>query len=84
MNTLNDYLLLVVSLLLIATVVSMLIIVRKKNDYIAQVEYNLENLYRDHETLTNHRLGHDVGEATALNYSDDIMALINATKEDEV
>lgn len=78
MNVLNDYLLLIVSLLLIAMVVNMMIIVRKKNDNIMQLENDLENLYYEYEELENRTLSRDVGETTAQDYSDDIMALIHA------
>ena len=78
----QDYAFPIVVLMLIFSIVSALVIIHKQNDEIEQLEYDLEML--DLETtealaaVTPNKLGKDVGEEVAADYSDDIMALVNA------
>ena len=84
MNT-QDLAFLIVAAMLVFSIVYALVIIHKQNDEIAQLEYNLEEL--DRETaealaaVTPNKLGLDIGESVAADYSEDIMALVNAVKE---
>ena len=80
----QDYAFPIVVLMLIFSIVFALIIIHRQNDVIEQLEHNLEVL--DRETtealaaVTPNKLGLDIGEEVAADYSEDIMALVNAVK----
>ena len=79
-----EYVFPVVSAVMTISLVFALVIIHKQNDEIEQLEYDLEML--DRETtealaaVTPNKLGLDIGEDVAADYSDDIMALVNAVK----
>ena len=80
----QDYAILIVVIMLVFAIVFALVIIHKQNEEIEQLEYDLEML--DRETtealaaVTPSKLGTDIGEEVAADYSDDIMALVNAVK----
>ena len=80
----QDIAFLIVTAMLAVSIVFALVIIHRQNDVIEQLEYDLEML--DRETtealaaVTPNKLGLDIGENVAADYSDDIMALVNAVK----
>ena len=83
MNT-QDIAFLIVTAMLVFSIVYALIIIHRQNDEIAQLEYDLVVLDRETKealaAVTPNKLGLDIGENVAADYSDDIMALVNAVK----
>ena len=80
----QDYAFPIVVLMLIFSIVFALIIIHRQNDEIAQLEYDLEVLHNETTealaAVTPNKLGLDIGEEVAADYSEDIMALVNAVK----
>ena len=80
----QDYAFPIVVLMLIFSIVFALVIIHRQNDVIDQLEHNLEVLDRETtealSAVTPNKLGADIGETVAAEYSDDIMALVNAVK----
>ena len=80
----QDYAFPIVVIMLISSLVFALVIIHKQNEEIDQLEHDLEVL--DRETtealaaVTPNKFGTDIGEEVAADYSDDIMALVNAVK----
>ena len=83
MNT-QDLAFLIVTAMLIFSIVYALVIIHKQNDEIEQLEHNLEVLHNETTealaAVTLNKLGTDIGETVAAEYSEDIMALVNAVK----
>lgn len=83
MNT-QDLAFLIVTAMLVFSIVYALIIIHRQNDEIAQLEHDLVVLDRETtealSAVTPNRLGVDIGKDVAADYSDDIMALVNAVK----
>ena len=80
----QDYAFPVVSAMLIFSIVYALVIIHKQNDEIEHLEHDLEVLHQETAealiAVTPNRLGVDIGKDVAADYSDDIMALVNAVK----
>ena len=80
----QDIAFLIVTAMLIFSIVFALVIIHRQNDVIEQLEHNLEVLHNETiealSAVTPNKLGLDIGEAVAAEYSDDIMALVNAVK----
>ena len=79
-----EYAFQIVSAMLAVSVVFALIVIHRQNDVIDQLEHNLEVLHNETTealaAVTPNKLGTDIGEEVAADYSDDIMALVNAVK----
>ena len=79
-----EYAFQIVSAMLAVSVVFALVIIHRQNDVIDQLEYDLEVLHNETTEalaeVTPNKLGLDIGEEVAADYSDDIMALVNAVK----
>ena len=82
----QDYAFPIVVLMLIFSIVFALVIIHRQNDEIEQLEHDLEVLHNETTealaAVTPNKLGLDIGEEVAADYSEDIMALVNAVKEE--